>query len=46
MRASNNLDDLDDKLNYLCDYCEIFLLDELRHAIQDKEHETADLSRS
>jgi len=46
MRASNNLDDLDDKLNYLCDYCEIFLLDELRHAMQDKEHETADSSRS
>jgi predicted Zn-dependent protease len=28
--ASNNLAELDDKLNYLCDYCEIFLLGALR----------------
>ncbi|SRR5271157_1050903 len=46
MRASNNLTELDDKLNYLCDYCEIFLLDALRHAMQDKEHETADSRHS
>jgi archaemetzincin len=33
MRASNNLIELDDKLNYLCDYCEIFLSDAVKHAL-------------
>ncbi len=36
MRASNNLVELDDKLNYLCDYCEIFLADSLRQALHDE----------
>ncbi len=40
MRASNNLLELDDKLNYLCDYCEIFLSDALKHALQDDRQNT------
>ncbi|MBI5572672.1 MAG: archaemetzincin family Zn-dependent metalloprotease [Desulfomonile tiedjei] len=34
MRASNSLMDLDSKLNYLCPYCELFLFDALRAALQ------------
>ena len=30
MRSSHNLVQLDEKLNYLCDYCEIFLADALK----------------
>ncbi|MBI4965381.1 MAG: archaemetzincin family Zn-dependent metalloprotease [Desulfomonile tiedjei] len=37
MRASNTLLELDEKLNYLCDYCEIFLFDSLREALKDPE---------
>lgn len=33
MRASNNLAELDEKLNYLCPYCEVFLADGLRDAL-------------
>ncbi len=40
MRASNNLAELDDKLNYLCDYCEIFLSDALKHALADEQQRT------
>jgi archaemetzincin len=40
MRASNNLIELDDKLNYLCDYCEIFLSDALKHALHDVQQRT------
>lgn len=29
MRASNTIPDLDDKLNYLCSYCELFLFESL-----------------
>lgn len=37
MRASNNLAELDDKLNYLCDYCELFLSDALKHALHGEQ---------
>jgi len=37
MRASNNLIELDDKLNYLCNYCELFLADALKHALHGKQ---------
>lgn len=40
MRASNNLAELDDKLNYMCDYCEIFLADALKHALHDEQRRT------
>ena len=33
MRASNTLTELDDKLNYLCDYCEKFLFEAVRNAL-------------
>lgn len=33
MRSSHNLPQLDEKLNYLCDYCEIFLADSLKKAL-------------
>lgn len=39
MRASNNLVELDDKLNYMCDYCEIFLADALKHALHDEQQQ-------
>ena len=35
MRASNNLKELDDKLNYLCDYCELFLFESLNKALKN-----------
>jgi len=34
MRASNNLMELDDKLNYLCDYCELFLFESVAKALR------------
>jgi len=37
MRASNTLMELDEKLNYLCDYCEIFLFDSLRQELKDND---------
>jgi archaemetzincin len=37
MRASNNLIELDDKLNYLCNYCELFLADALKHALHGEQ---------
>jgi archaemetzincin len=37
MRASNTLQELDEKLNYLCDYCEIFLFDSLKQALSDHD---------
>lgn len=40
MRASNNLAELDDKLNYLCNYCELFLADALKHVLQDEKQKT------
>jgi archaemetzincin len=39
MRASNKLDELDDKFNYLCDYCRLFLLDAVNAALKSKERE-------
>jgi archaemetzincin len=33
MRASNTLAELDDKLNYLCDYCEKFLFEAVGNAL-------------
>ncbi len=35
MRASNNLLELDEKLNYLCSYCEVFLFDSLSQALKN-----------
>ena len=34
MKASNNLKELDDKLNYLCSYCELFLAESLTKALR------------
>jgi archaemetzincin len=34
MRASNNLAELDNKLNYLCDYCELFLFEAVNLALK------------
>ncbi len=34
MRASNSLKELDEKLNYLCDYCELFLFEAVTKAIE------------
>jgi len=37
MRASNTLMELDEKLNYLCDYCEIFLFDSLKQTLKEQD---------
>ncbi len=37
MRASNNLKELDDKLNYLCNYCELFLFEAVADAMKSLE---------
>lgn len=37
MRASNTLHELDEKLNYLCDYCEVFLFDSLKQELKDND---------
>ncbi|MGO9120953.1 MAG: archaemetzincin family Zn-dependent metalloprotease [Desulfomonilaceae bacterium] len=34
MRASNSLKELDDKLNYLCNYCELFLSEAVAKAMK------------
>ncbi|HMK34931.1 MAG TPA: archaemetzincin family Zn-dependent metalloprotease [Desulfomonilaceae bacterium] len=34
MRASNSIMDLDQKLNYLCDYCELFLFEAVAAALK------------
>jgi len=34
MRASNSLKELDDKLNYLCNYCELFLFEAVAEAMK------------
>lgn len=39
MRASNTLAELDDKLNYLCDYCGLFLADAVRKALAERTEE-------
>jgi len=39
MRASNNLPELDDKLNYLCGYCELFLAESLTNALKEPDQE-------
>jgi archaemetzincin len=39
MKASNTLGELDDKLNYMCGYCEFFLSDALTKALRDQEKE-------
>lgn len=36
MRASNGLMDLDQKLNYMCDYCRTFLADSLARALEQE----------
>lgn len=40
MRASNSLIELDDKLNYLCSYCELFLTEALTAALKQRDEET------
>ncbi|MDQ7785362.1 MAG: archaemetzincin family Zn-dependent metalloprotease, partial [Desulfomonilaceae bacterium] len=40
MRASHNVPDLDTKLNYLCDYCELFLQESLTKLLKEIEVET------
>lgn len=37
MRASHNLAELDRKLNYLCDYCEMFLSEAVSEALKGRE---------
>ncbi len=37
MRASNTLRDLDEKLNYLCDYCELFLFEAVAEALKTQD---------
>ncbi len=37
MRASNNLLELDNKLNYLCNYCELVLFEAIAHAATTQE---------
>lgn len=37
MRASNNVPDLDTKLNYLCTYCELFLQESLTKSLKQIE---------
>lgn len=37
MKGSYNIRELDNKLNYLCNYCEMFLGDSLKLALQDQE---------
>ncbi|MEJ2716109.1 MAG: archaemetzincin family Zn-dependent metalloprotease [Deltaproteobacteria bacterium] len=39
MRASNSLIELDDKLNYLCSYCELFLSEALTAALKKPDRE-------
>ena len=34
MRASNSLKELDEKLNYLCNYCELFLFEAVAEAMK------------
>jgi len=36
MRASNSLTELDEKMGYLCDYCELFLADAVAEALKDR----------
>jgi archaemetzincin len=43
MRGSYNVRELDEKLNYLCNYCQMFLADSLERALKD--HETAELEK-
>ncbi len=40
MRASNNIPDLDVKLNYLCTYCELFLQESLTKSLKHLEDES------
>jgi archaemetzincin len=37
MRASNSLKELDEKLNYLCNYCELFLFEAVTEAIKSRD---------
>lgn len=40
MRSSHNLLQLDEKLNYLCDYCEVFLADALKKELKTLPQDT------
>jgi archaemetzincin len=39
MRASNGLKDLDEKLNYVCDYCELLLFEAVEHILRNPSEE-------
>jgi archaemetzincin len=39
MRASNGLMDLDEKLNYVCSYCELLLFEAVSNLLQQPRHE-------
>jgi archaemetzincin len=39
MRASNGIADLDDKLNYFCNYCELFLFESVERTLKSMEME-------
>jgi archaemetzincin len=39
MRASNGLADLDEKLNYVCTYCELMLFDAVKNLLLQPKHE-------
>ncbi len=41
MRASNNIQELDAKLNYLCDYCEMFLAEALLKLMPRRSDDSA-----
>lgn len=43
MKASNSLAELDEKLNYFCDYCNIFLADALRVCLGEVSRESEDV---
>lgn len=49
MRASNNLNEVDEKLNYLCDYCELFLHEAVERVLasnsSDEDEIISEISR-
>ncbi|MCA1961151.1 MAG: archaemetzincin family Zn-dependent metalloprotease [Desulfomonile sp.] len=40
MRASNSLTELDEKMSYLCDYCELFLAEAVGDALRTRSAQT------
>jgi archaemetzincin len=43
MRASNSIVELDDKLNYMCSYCELFLSEAVTKALRPRSQESGEL---